>query len=138
LYSKWLLERIAESYHHIYDRIVLYEYSIILDGYQVGRERCVKGIYSLIEYKADFDSALNSIGKGNWTGGMDDITNCGFKPFGRLQQVVIAQIYGVDNWELEQRGFYRIPQVRGYAYHLMADRLNGKPHHGTKTQFKAS
>ena len=86
---------------------------------------------------ADFDMALDKIGKGKWTGFIDDLKFSDYKRFGRLQWVVIAGIIGIEDRELEGLGFYSIPQMRGYAYHLMLDRLNGKPHHGTKTQFVA-
>ena len=135
-YSRWLLERIAASYQHIYDRIVLSSYTETLDGSRIERERTISNRINLIEYKADFDRALSAIGTGQWEG-IKGLKISNYKGFGRLQKVIIADVLGINSWELEEIGFYRIPQIRGYAYHLMADRLNGLPHHGTKTQFIA-
>lgn len=76
---------------------------------------------SIIELKVDFDRALNSIGRGKWSGKIDDWGD--FKNYGRLQQIIIADIFGIEDEELI--GFKDIPRLRGYAYSLMARFLNG-------------
>ena len=128
-YSKWLLERIAQSYGHIYDRIVLEVYTVILDGYKVERERCIKGEQTLIEYKVDFEGALAKLGNSRHPSRAPklDLSSYDFKTYSkysRLQQIVIADILGITDWELLGRGFYDIPRLRGYAYSIMAKYLN--------------
>jgi len=125
-YTAGMLRRIASSYDKIYDGIS----GIIGDD--------ITDEFSIAEYKADFDMALNAIGKGRWTSNIDEVEFNDYKGFGKLQLVVIADIYNIPDNELEARGFYNISQMKGTAYHLMADRLNGVPHHGTRTQFKPS
>ncbi len=130
-YSRWLLERIAKSYEHIYDRIVLSTYTIILDGYVVERERSIAGELVLIEYKADFDRALEGLGHSRYPSRTPklDLTKTEFKnyyKYSRLQQIVIADILGIDDTELMDKGFYDIPRLRGYAYSLMAKGLNNE------------
>ena len=77
---------------------------------------------------ADFDMALDKIGKGKWTGLIDDLKFSDYKRFGRLQWVVIAGIIGIEDYELEGLGFYQIPQLRGRAYKWMVNCLNGLPY----------
>jgi len=126
VYSKKILKKVAGNYEHIYDRIVLAVYTVILDGYKVEREWCIRGEQVLIEYKADFDMALNELGKGRWTGEIEGCEFRDFRYFGRLQQVVIADVYGIDDATLEDMGFYNIPKLRGLAYWRMTQLLNGK------------
>ena len=76
---------------------------------------------------ADFDMALDKIGKGKWTGLIDDLKFSDYKRFGRLQWVVIASIIGIEDYELEGLGFYRMPQMRGRAYGRMIRILNNLP-----------
>ena len=109
-YSVRVLKAIASNYAQIYEGISFNGHTVV-------------NPWSLAEYKADFDIALSAIGKGRW-GGIKSKGN-----FGRLQKVIIADILGIKDY------VNRVSQMRGYAYHLMADRLNGIPHHGTKTQF---
>lgn len=78
----------------------------------------------LISRKIDFDRSLNAIGKGKWSGTNFLDEGCDFKSFGKLQQVVIADILGINDWELERMGFYDIHRIRGFAYSCMADFLN--------------
>jgi hypothetical protein len=135
-YSSKLLRQIAESYHHIYQGIVIKSWNETIDGQTVGCERRISNPWEIAECKADFDQALNSLGKGEWlkiTG--TQLSN--YKSFGRLQKIIIADILGIPDEELMGLGFCNVPRLRGYAYHLMADRLNDIPHHGTKTQFVA-
>ena len=117
-YSKWLLKKIALSYQHICDRIVLDSYTVILDGHPVEEERRIRGPFHLAEYKADFDQALSAIGKEKWQGITGDKLS-DYKRFNKLQLSIIADILGNDD-PME-------PQMRGYAYRAMANYLNGLP-----------
>ena len=130
IYSVQTLKNIVGSYIHIYQELQIYRKRIY--------HHSIVDPWLIAEFKADFDRALNSIGKGIWDGVIISNQMKSYRRFGRLQQIVIADIIGVDDLVLEGMGFYRVSQMRGYAYHLMADRLNGAPHHGTKTQFKAN
>jgi len=122
IYTNNVLEGIAKSYKHIYSCIEIETKEIV-----VKTEKKVAVIYnpwSIAEYKADFDMALNSIGKGRWTGDIEGKEFRDYKRFGRLQVIVVADIYGGDDYELEGIGFFDIPRLRGYAYYLMAIALN--------------
>lgn len=81
-------------------------------------------LYSIALFKADFDVSLSAIGKGHWTG----IVNSDFRAyrhFSRMQQVVVADIIGITDYELKAWGFYKISQLRSRAYREMASYLNG-------------
>ena len=128
-YSKWLLERIANSYGHIYDKIVLGSYTVVLDGYLVEREKSIAGEQVLIEYKADFDKAFASLGRQHnhqpplyfeYKGGRLKY----YSQYSRLQQVVVADIIGITDEELLDKGFYRINNLKGMAYSTMTKYLN--------------
>ena len=75
------------------------------------------------EEKADFDRALNAIGRGHWDGEMGTFEQ--FKLFGRKQITVIADILEVSDSKLEQKGFYDVGILRGRAYNQMMEFLNG-------------
>ena len=82
--------------------------------------------WALAEYKADFDMALNSIGRGRWVG-LDGLKFKDYRYYGMLQQIVIADIFGVSDEKLV--GFYNtswIPRLRSYAYFKMMEYLNGE------------
>lgn len=84
-------------------------------------------LFSIALYKADFDLALTAIGKGHWFG----IVNSNFRAFryfGKAQQIVIADILGITDYELRGLGFYQVSQLRGRAYRWMANYLNGLPY----------
>ncbi len=123
-YSKGLLRILAGSYEHIYEGIPFLNYEI-------------RNPWLIAEYKVDFDKALSSIGKGHWIG-IKGFNLANYAGFGILQKMVIARIIGIDDYTLEGMGYIRVPQMRGLAFHLMADYLNGVPFHGTRTQFKPS
>lgn len=115
IYSSGLLQRIAWCYESIYDGIPILS-SEITDP------------FSVAEFKADFDIALNAIGRGEWHGDIEDKEFGDFGGFGKLQRLVVADILRVSDNELEVRGFYQIPQGRGRAYKWMANFLNGLPY----------
>jgi hypothetical protein len=112
VYTKGMLKRIALSYQHIYQGIE-------------GLSSDITNDLEIAEYKADFDRALNEIGRGEWTGEIDYLTFRDFKYFGRLQRMVIADIYGMTEPELKRLGFINISKRRNYAYTLMVKVLNG-------------
>ena len=111
IYTKGILKSIAKSYDHIYKGIET-SGGMLLEA----------NTLSIAEYKADFDRALNAIGQGNWTGNIDNKEFIDFRYFGKLQRIVIADIYGID--ELESWGFYDVPRLRGYAYSVMVKFLS--------------
>jgi len=111
-YTKKVLDAIALGYDAIYSQGIDMGIHVVTEQDRV------------IEFKADFDLALSSIGKGYWWG----LADCEFKAYrdyGKLQRVVIARILGVSDWELQPYGFYRVAQLRGLAYHNMCAFLNG-------------
>ncbi len=116
-YSKGFLRAIASSYHSIYESGLAIRY------------RTITNPWLIAEYKADFDQALEHLGQSRNPAKAPKLvlTNSRFKDysrFSRLQQIVIADIIGVTDVELLDRGFYDIPRLRGYAYSLMAKYLN--------------
>ena len=108
-----------------YDTVNSYDaYSNIYEVMMIGDHQIVNQ-WSLMEFKADFDIALDSIGRGEW----DGLTSSDFgdyKQLGKQQRVVIADIIGVPDYQLESWGFYDIPQLRGNAYGRMLSFLNEK------------
>ena len=74
--------------------------------------------YGISDEKLDFDNALDSIGKGHWTG-IDSVNS----NFGRLQRVVIADILGIEDCELEKLKFVRVQNLKAIAYRRMLDFL---------------
>lgn len=123
-YSKGILQRIAWCYVSIYDGIPALNYEIT-------------NLYSIAEFKADFDLSLDAIGRGDWLEALrtedgkeveiEGLEFKDFRGFGRLQRLVIADILGVSDNELEAGGFRDVGRLRGYAYSQMARYLNGKP-----------
>jgi len=118
-YSRGELVAIANNYQDVYMSIY----------YKGGEAHYGVVTNPLIDYKIDFDRALNVIGRGHWTGW--DIEERDFfrdyRWFGKLQRVIIATIYGVFDYELEEEGFYSVPRLRNLAYGEMVTFLNGKP-----------
>ena len=110
-YSKHTLRTIAANYLNIYE------------GLPLSLNEEVVNPWALAEYKADFDMALRNIGRGRWIGEKGEFKS--FRHYGRLQQIIIADIMGIDDYELEDLGFYDISRLKGYAYYLMQIYLNG-------------
>jgi len=124
-YTPFVLKSIAQWYDRVYEVLMIGDYK-------------VTSPYVLIDFKVDFDRALDSIGRGSW----DTLNSTDFNDyryFGRFQRVVIADIIytevnkdgevvtrKADN-ELEVRGFYEISQLRSNAYSRMAESLNRNP-----------
>ena len=111
-YNKKVLKAIAEGYQIVYEGLALSWRSEIVNE------------WSIAEFKADFDMALDSIGRGHWIGNIEEKEFRDFRYFGRLQRIVIADIYGIEDKELEGLGFVRIENMRGIAYSRMAHNLN--------------
>jgi len=105
VYSKGMLKRIAYSYKSIYT-----------DGID-GLSGVITNPWVIVEYKADFDCALDAIGRGFWAGYTDDID---YRSFGRWQRIVMGDIEG-DMGRMEYD-----PQTRGRAYGAMARFLNNE------------
>jgi len=124
VYSKGELKAIATNYEEI-----------TMSAYYTKQEFEGGGVsYNpILDYKVDFDTALNAIGRGRWTGDIEDKFFSDFRHFGRLQIVVISDIYGVIDYELEENGFYQVPRLKGYAYSQMARYLNGLPLWGARS-----
>lgn len=108
IYTKGILKAIARNYFSLYDGIPTVSSQIT-------------NPWAIAEYRADFDNALNLIGKGKWKG-VPVPAFSQYKGFGKFQQIIIADVLGMKDEELP---FYRIPQLRGRAYSWMADKLNG-------------
>lgn len=112
-YTRGVVNAIVEWYCLLYDR------QMVIGTHQITH------LFTLVEFKADFDMALDSIGRGEWREPVNHNFNA-YKYFGKQQQVVIADILGIGDDELMARGFYGIPQLRGDAYSRMLDALNSK------------
>ena len=110
-YSTKVLKTIAENYGKMYD------------GLEFREGHLVTNPWSLAEYRVDFDSALCSIGQGEWDGRLADFKY--YRNFGKLQRVIIADILGVTDKELARLGFWSVPKLRGLGYFMMKRFLNG-------------
>ena len=111
IYTKGILKAIAENYSDIYS------------GLPLSWKTEVYNPWLIAEYKADFDRALSALGKGHWNNNhSSEFKN--YKHFGRLQQIIIADIIGIKDDELEGLGFYNLLSLRRYAYWLMIQYLN--------------
>ncbi len=111
IYTQGVLRAIVRGYESIYDWLLLSYHSE------------VESPWGRVEYKSDFDMALDAIGKGRWCGEVYPSLSH-YRYFGRLQRMVIADIIGTGNDELEALGFYDIPRLKGYAYSVMCRFLN--------------
>ncbi len=111
-YTKKLLRTIASNY------ITVYECGLPL------QDGLIVNLFSIAEYKADFDQALKSIGRGKWNG--EVYPNMSFyRSFGRLQRSVISDILKLKDDD---------PRLTGYAYYLMTLSLN----QGGEANFEAN
>ena len=109
-YSQRLLRAIAENYSSLYEGLPTRHGELV-------------NPWALAEFKADFDLALQSLGRGNWMGDIDR-TFKDYNNFGQLQRIIIADIMGIETNTLEGQGFYNIPKFKAYAYRLMVKYLN--------------
>ena len=79
---------------------------------------------SLVEYKADFDTALNELGRGKWCG-LQSHDFSDYKDFGQYQRAIIASILDIGDYKLKALGLPRSRQYRQEAFIEMARFLNG-------------
>ncbi len=112
IYTQRILMAIAQGYASIYEGL----------GFSYHAE--VTNPWLLVEYKVDFDNALNSISKGGWHGILSHNLS-DYRNFGRRQQIIIADILAISDDKLYQLGFYDIHKLRSSAYYFMAQYLNG-------------
>ncbi len=112
IYTKRTLHAIAQGYATIYEGL----------GFSYHTE--ITNPLLLVEYKVDFDNALNSIGKGIWHGIVSHNLS-DYRNFSRKQQSIIADILAVKDNKLYQMGFYDIHKLRSLAYYFMTQHLNG-------------
>lgn len=103
-------------------RAIAANYLTLYNGFPVSWRKDEYDLTNIAEYKADFDRALNAIGKGAWAGKLMPWTF--YRRYGRCQRTVIANILGITDYELSLQGFYGIGRLRGYAYYLMCRQLN--------------
>jgi len=82
-------------------------------------------LFLVAERKADFDRALDNIGRGKWKG-LENSNFGAYKYLGRQQQIIIADILGISNRRLEGIGFFDTRKLRSKAYTKMAAKLNGE------------
>jgi len=108
-YTKRTLQAIAETYDSIY-----------WDGLLLGNYH-IDYLKSIAEYKADFDRALDFIGRGYWRG---TTKSKHYRQFGKLQRLIIGDILGKEDWELGGWGLYDVSKLRGIAYFRMLEYLN--------------
>jgi len=85
--------------------------------------------HDVLSSKIDFDRALNALGKGKWDGlawyeGTQETNLNSYKDCGVKQLVVIADILGYSDSDLEVRGVYDVILMREIAYKDMASYLN--------------
>ena len=130
IYTPSLLKTIADCYETLYTDGIEIVIKIRLHHIWEDADENIRIIrieepLSVIEYKADFDMALNDIGQGNWRG-LTSFRFSDYKWFGWQQRVVIADVLGVPDNHLEAMGFKRIGQLRGNAYGRMLSFLNEK------------
>jgi len=104
-------------------KVIAANYNTIYEGLPLSLSFEVVNPFNLAEYKVDFDQALSAIGRGKWEGITSDKIS-GYKGFGRLQKLIIAEVLGVLDEELRGLGFENPARLRGYAYYLMAKYLN--------------
>lgn len=113
-YTKNILETIAFNYQDLYG-----------DGLSFREGELETDLFSLAEFKADFDMALTYLGRGRWCGIIKDTNIRHYREFGRFQLAVIADILKASNYELEMMGYYDIPRLKQIAYYQMKIHLNG-------------
>lgn len=147
LYSVGMLKRIASAYQIIYsgipanrttnctmEDVLVYILEKDLTGTiatrreladLLNRSNDITDVFSIAEYKADFDMSLSSIGRGEWRG-LSSSSFRDYRYFGRLQRLIIADILHIEDNELRAFGFTDIPKLRGMAYYRMMRNLNDR------------
>jgi hypothetical protein len=103
-YSRGMLKAIAQNYERLYT-----------DGHH-------KELFAIAEAKADFDRALDTIGRGEWRGIQGKFSY--YRPFGRRQRIIIASILDISDRQLKVWGFPDPKTLRSRAYQDMLAVLN--------------
>ena len=113
-YSSRVLQVIAQCYQSLY-----------VDGLTFRPEHTMTNPLGLVEFRVDFDNALDGIGRVRWRG-VDSPDFKSYRNYGRFQRIVIADILGITDEELTRLRYENIPRLRGIAYSLMVKYLNGE------------
>ena len=95
-YSVRLLRYLSENWDSLY-----------ADGIEFDEEHATRNLFDIAEFRADFSYAYFSLGQ-------------------RVRQIIDADLRGVPDLVLEQRGFWEIKKFRRMAYHKMKTFLNGE------------
>ena len=107
-YTRGILKDIARCYDGIYGGLTINDHYIVND-------------FDVAEFKADFDRALDELGRAKW----DGITHCNFsqyKYFDRKQRIIIAYILGLrSDDKLEAWGFW---EARKYRYKVLNEMVS--------------
>ncbi len=77
----------------------------------------------LVEIKADFDQALDGIGRGDWASSTSGDFKA-YRNFSDYQRIVIADILGKTDAELTKMRYDDIIGLRKMAYRMMCQFLN--------------
>ena len=144
-YSKGMITRIVEAYDDIYggipelatNKVVnplwfrVWLLLKVIAGEEPSYQECLEIFqwqsditddFAIAEYKADYDMALDYIGRGDWFGELTEWRD--YKYYGRLQKIIIAQMLSLGEGFLESQGFTDVPRLRGTAYSRMMEYLN--------------
>ena len=95
IYTTGILRAIARDYDNLYGDCSFRD----LGGK-------LMNLFEVAEHKAGFDMSLRSLGK-------------------RMRAVVQADIEGIPDYVMEQKGFYEVGKFKRMAYRQMANWLNG-------------
>ena len=85
------------------------------------------GWLRLLEKKADFDMALDSLGVGWWLPICKDayLIKSMFPSLNKKQKVVVSLYLGIEDYELESdHGIYEPARLRSYSFSVMTKYLN--------------
>jgi len=146
-YSVAILKRIASAYEYIYEcipanhpplrrcreEVLIYALEKAISGDPITHREIAELLRrsdditapdSLVEYKADFDTALNELGRGKWCG-LQSHDFSDYKDFGQYQRAIIASILDIGDYKLKALGLPRSRQYRQEAFIEMARFLNG-------------
>jgi hypothetical protein len=110
-YSKHILKEIA------------YRYDAFYEGIEGNYNNDIVNPWSLAEFAADFTMAFNKIGRGKWSGEINDIPVNYRRMFGKLQSTVLSDILGENDGHSER------------AYMWMSSILNGKSIPGERFRY---
>ena len=111
-YTRGILKDIARCYDGIYGGLTINEHYISND-------------FDVAEFKADFDRALDELGKAKWNG-LSSLSFNRYKHFDKKQRIIIAYILGLrSDYKLESWGFWEARKYRYKVLNEMVSILNG-------------